>query len=62
MESDANTNGMSGGDAQVHPTINTDTEDVAAHTKALETALKANLRMIDALVGKRVDLQNSKKS
>lgn len=62
MESDASTNEMSGGDAPVHPTTNTDTENVAAHTKALETALKASLRMIDALVGRRVDLQNSKKN
>lgn len=58
MESDAGMNGSTG-DAPVHPTINTDTQ-AAAHTKTLETALKANLRMIDALVGKRVDLQNSK--
>lgn len=58
MESDAGTNGLTG-DAPVHPTTNTDTR-VAAHTKTLETALKSTLWMIDALVNKRVDLQNSK--
>ncbi|KAG0342020.1 transmembrane and coiled-coil domains-containing protein 7 [Podila horticola] len=56
MESDAGTNGLTG-DAPVHPTTNTDTR-VATHTKTLETALKSTLRMIDALVNKRVDLQN----
>ncbi|KAF9418015.1 transmembrane and coiled-coil domains-containing protein 7 [Podila epigama] len=38
--------------------VEADLAKVLEHSKSLEKALKTNLRKIDALVGKRVDLQN----